>query len=129
MSPLFFVLFLYFLPTIHGKDTRLQYPLKDFNVRFLHGYSLNFSSPAPHIFSSVHGSLRQGHNTFFPNGFSVAPCEIPAFTPPLPRMAERGAASEPRVAGFYTVRFPVPLSPAIVLKGRSAMSGSHRWDR
>ncbi|KAL8679095.1 MAG: hypothetical protein Q9186_004590 [Xanthomendoza sp. 1 TL-2023] len=42
---------------------------------------LNFSSPAPHIFSTVHGLLRQGYNTFFPNGFSVVPCEIPAFTP------------------------------------------------
>lgn len=42
---------------------------------------LNFSSAAPHIFSSVHGLLRQGYNTFFPNGFTVVPCEIPAFTP------------------------------------------------
>ena len=42
---------------------------------------LNFSSAAPHLFSSVHGLLRQGYNTFFPNGFAVVPCEIPAFTP------------------------------------------------
>lgn len=81
MSPLFFALFLCLLSTVHGKDTRHQYPLEDFTARFLHGYRLNFSSSAPHILSSVHGSLRQGHNTFFPNGFSVAPCEIPPFTP------------------------------------------------
>lgn len=42
---------------------------------------LNFSSPAPHIFSSIHGLLRQGYNTFFPNGFSVVLCEIAPYTP------------------------------------------------
>lgn len=41
---------------------------------------LNFSSPAPHIFSSVHGLLQQWSNTFFPNGHTIAPCEIPRHT-------------------------------------------------
>ncbi|KAL8876133.1 MAG: hypothetical protein Q9198_005616, partial [Flavoplaca austrocitrina] len=52
-----------------------------FTTGTLAQHPLNFSSPAPHIFSSVHGLLRQGYNTFFPNGFSIAPCELPAFTP------------------------------------------------
>ena len=42
---------------------------------------LNFSSAAPHLFSSVHGLLRQGYKSFFPNGIRVVPWEIPAFTP------------------------------------------------
>ena len=42
---------------------------------------LNFSSAAPHLFSSVHGLLRLGYNTFFSNGHTVVPCVIPAFTP------------------------------------------------
>ena len=42
--------------------------------------SLNFLSPYPHIFSSLHSSLKQRPNTLFPNGHSVVPCEIPPFT-------------------------------------------------
>ena len=41
---------------------------------------LNFSSSAPHIFSSLHGVLQQWPNTFFPNGHSIVPCEIPPYT-------------------------------------------------
>lgn len=44
------------------------------------GWNCNFSSPAPHYFASAYGLLQQWSNTFFPNGHSVAPCEIPAFT-------------------------------------------------
>lgn len=40
----------------------------------------NFSSAAPHIFSSFHGLLQQWPNTFFPNGHSIVPCEVPAYT-------------------------------------------------
>ncbi|OKL63250.1 hypothetical protein UA08_01844 [Talaromyces atroroseus] len=43
-------------------------------------WTFNFSSPAPHIFSSVHGLLQQWPNTFFPTGHSIVPCQIPAFT-------------------------------------------------
>jgi hypothetical protein len=43
-------------------------------------WNFNFSSSAPHYFASVYGLLQQWPNTFFPNGHSVAPCEIPAFT-------------------------------------------------
>ena len=50
-------------PDFAGRDTRL-----------------NFSSTSPHLFSSLHGLLRQGYNTFFPNGHVVAPCQIPPFT-------------------------------------------------
>lgn len=42
-------------------------------------FPLNYSSPAPHIFASVRGLLQQWPNTFFPAGFSIVPCEIPAF--------------------------------------------------
>jgi hypothetical protein len=41
---------------------------------------LNFSSPAPHIFSSVSGLFEQWSNTFFPNGHTIAACEIPRNT-------------------------------------------------
>ncbi|GAD96255.1 serine protein kinase, putative [Paecilomyces variotii No. 5] len=40
----------------------------------------NFTSVAPHIFSSLHGLLQQWPNTFFPNGHSIVPCEIPSYT-------------------------------------------------
>lgn len=42
--------------------------------------SLDFSSSSPHIFSSLRSLLQQWPNTFFPNGHSVVPCEIPPFT-------------------------------------------------
>ena len=59
-----------------------QHPLIAESVSALfEGPRLNFSSSAPHIFSSIYGLVRQGYNTFFPNGFAVVPCEIPAFTP------------------------------------------------
>lgn len=41
---------------------------------------LNFSSTAPYIFSSVSGLLEQWSNTFFPNGHTIAACEIPRAT-------------------------------------------------
>lgn len=62
-------------PIIQGQKVD-QKPLTSF-----HRSRLNFSSTAPHIFSSVHGFLRQGYNTYFNHGFSIVPCEIPSFTP------------------------------------------------
>ncbi|TDZ20512.1 Uncharacterized protein Cob_v006413 [Colletotrichum orbiculare MAFF 240422] len=41
---------------------------------------LNFSSPAPHLFASAHGLLKQAANTAFPNGHTLAAVEVPAFT-------------------------------------------------
>ncbi len=41
---------------------------------------LNFSSASPHIFSSLCYLLQQWPNTFFPNGHSIVPCEVPAYT-------------------------------------------------
>ena len=41
---------------------------------------LNFSSSSPHIFSSLRYLLQQWPNTFFPNGHSIVPCEVPAYT-------------------------------------------------
>lgn len=43
-------------------------------------WSLNFSSAAPYLFSSVSSLLQQWGNTFFPNGHAIVPCEIPPFT-------------------------------------------------
>lgn len=40
-------------------------------------WNFNFSSSAPHYFASIHGLLQQWSNTFFPNGHSIVPCEIP----------------------------------------------------
>lgn len=43
-------------------------------------WKLNFSSTAPYLFSSVSSLLQQWGNTFFPNGHSIVPCEIPPYT-------------------------------------------------
>lgn len=43
-------------------------------------WHLNFSSAAPHHFHSIHSLLQQWPNTFFPNGHTLAPGTIPAFT-------------------------------------------------
>lgn len=43
-------------------------------------WKYNYSSPAPHIFSSVNGLLQQWSNTFFPTGHSIVPCHIPPYT-------------------------------------------------
>lgn len=64
--------------SVHAEQQQIfNYPSSS---SFLPRRHLNFSSTGPYLFSSVHGLLRQGYNTFFPNGFVVAPCEIPAFT-------------------------------------------------
>ena len=44
------------------------------------GQPLDFTSSAPHIFASVRDLLQQWPNTFAPNGHSVVPAVIPAFT-------------------------------------------------
>jgi hypothetical protein len=46
----------------------------------LRAWSFNFTSQAPHIFSSVHGLLQQWPNTYFPNGHTIVPCQIAAYT-------------------------------------------------
>jgi hypothetical protein len=43
-------------------------------------WRLNFSSSAPYLFSSVSSLMHQWGNTFFPNGHSIVPCEIPPYT-------------------------------------------------
>lgn len=81
MSPLVYALLIGCLSLVHGQRIEQQYTFQLPASITLQEPCLNFSSAAPHIFSPVHGLLRQGYNTFFPNGFSVVPCEIPAFTP------------------------------------------------
>ena len=44
------------------------------------GWNFNFTSSAPHYFASVYGSLQQWPQTFFPNGHSIVPCELPPLT-------------------------------------------------
>ncbi|KAH8596788.1 hypothetical protein B0O99DRAFT_509148 [Bisporella sp. PMI_857] len=48
--------------------------VEDFNWNF------NYSSSAPHYFASAYGLMQQWSNTFFPNGHSIVPCEVPAYT-------------------------------------------------
>ncbi|ROV94975.1 hypothetical protein VMCG_08340 [Cytospora schulzeri] len=43
-------------------------------------WTLNFTSPAPHLFASVPSLLHQWSNTIFPNGHALAAVEIPAYT-------------------------------------------------
>lgn len=43
-------------------------------------WTLNFSSPLPHLFASVPTLLHQWGNTLFPNGHGLAAVEIPAYT-------------------------------------------------
>src|SRR5438105_1925731 len=43
-------------------------------------WRLDFTSAAPHLFSSVYSLLQQMGNTIFPNGHTIAPCEIPPYT-------------------------------------------------
>ncbi|KAI4279894.1 MAG: hypothetical protein L6R38_004880 [Xanthoria sp. 2 TBL-2021] len=75
------ILLFHWLLVVQGRGFEQQHPVTTPASPSLLQHRLNFSSPAPHIFSSVHGLLRQGYNVLFPNGFSVVPCEIPAFTP------------------------------------------------
>src|ERR1700712_5170207 len=42
--------------------------------------NLDFTSTAPHIFSSLRYLLEQWPNTYIPNGHSIVPCEVLAFT-------------------------------------------------
>lgn len=83
MSPFTLVCALLFCwhPYVRGQRIEQQTLVDDSATTLFQEPRLNFSSHAPYIFSSVHGLLRQGYNTFFPNGFTVVPCEIAAFTP------------------------------------------------
>lgn len=43
-------------------------------------WTLNFTSPHPHLFASVSTLLHQWSNTMFPNGHALAAVSIPAYT-------------------------------------------------
>lgn len=43
-------------------------------------WTLNFTSPAPHLLASVSSLLHQWSNTIFPNGHTLAAVEVPAYT-------------------------------------------------
>ena len=72
----------YFVHFIVTTTALQQQPLHDHEpeVPETSQWKLNFSSEAPHYFASVYGLLQQWPNTFFPNGHSIVPCEIPAYT-------------------------------------------------
>jgi hypothetical protein len=59
-----------------------QKPLNHHDIASLSArpWNFNFSSSAPHYFASAYGLLQQWSNTFFPNGHSIVPCEIPLLT-------------------------------------------------
>lgn len=61
---------------------------------------LNFSSPAPHLFSSAYGLLQQWSNTVFPNGHTMAAVEIPAFTLLYHGRMDEEAAPSPEWLAF-----------------------------
>lgn len=43
-------------------------------------WTLNFTSPLPHLFASIPTLLHQWSNTMFPNGHALAAVELPAYT-------------------------------------------------
>jgi hypothetical protein len=57
-----------------------QIPLLSTSAAQSSPWGFNYSSAAPHYFSSVRGLLKQWPQTFFPNGHNIAAGEIPAFT-------------------------------------------------
>ncbi|KIW27497.1 uncharacterized protein PV07_07231 [Cladophialophora immunda] len=65
------------LAALHPAVSAQQIPLKS-SVH--EPPSFDFTSTAPHIFSSLRYLLEQWPNTYIPNGHSIVPCEIPAFT-------------------------------------------------
>lgn len=65
--------------TVQRRQQSEQTPLNSNNSP-LPAVALNFTSPSPHIFASVFGLLQQWSNTFFPNGHTIVPCEVPKGT-------------------------------------------------
>lgn len=58
-----------------------QKPLGGHHGGYAHPqWTLNFSSPLPHLFASIPTLLHQWSNTIFPNGHALAAVEIPAYT-------------------------------------------------
>ncbi|KAE8441081.1 hypothetical protein EG329_005876 [Mollisiaceae sp. DMI_Dod_QoI] len=69
------------LLSISTASASQQQPLLDIaEITLNRQWKFNYSSEAPHYFASVCGLLQQWSNTFFPNGHSIVPCEIPPFT-------------------------------------------------
>jgi hypothetical protein len=72
---------LFTVVTASNRATK-QEPLLDspFHSEAASDWSFNFSSAAPHYFSSVQGLLQQWPNTFFPNGHAISVGTISPFT-------------------------------------------------
>ncbi|KIX96745.1 uncharacterized protein Z520_07464 [Fonsecaea multimorphosa CBS 102226] len=66
------------LLVLHLGVTAQQTPLT--STIYAHHPNFDFTSTAPHIFSSLRYLLEQWPNTYIPNGHSIVPCSIPAFT-------------------------------------------------
>ncbi|KAL1877994.1 hypothetical protein Daus18300_002348 [Diaporthe australafricana] len=43
-------------------------------------WTLDFTSPSPHLLASISSQLHQWSNTIFPNGHTIAAVEVPAYT-------------------------------------------------
>lgn len=81
-------------------------------------WTLNFTSPLPHLFASVASLLHQWTNTAFPNGHTLAAVEIPAYT-----LLYHGLIASPAEAA------PEPPSPewlALDLEMAYGIMGSSR---
>ncbi|KAI1331420.1 hypothetical protein F5Y16DRAFT_408094 [Xylariaceae sp. FL0255] len=63
-----------------GEQVPLTRPLTQDNATSRPRWPLNFTSTAPHIFSSASSLLQQWGNTFFPNGHAIVACEIAPYT-------------------------------------------------
>ena len=82
VNPLSPYLLLCFVPRVLGlladQQRILNTPAETAKISNLS--TLNFSSPAPHLFASTHSLLRQWPSTFSPNGHSIVPCKIRDYT-------------------------------------------------
>ena len=76
-------------------------------------WDFNFSSSAPHYFASAYGLLQQWSNTFFPNGHSIAPCEIPPLTKLYHGRKDEEVPPSPEWVAF-DVQVPSPLQSNIL---------------
>jgi hypothetical protein len=97
------------LTTVVTLAVNLQRPLLDPEREISasrSGWNFNFSSSAPHYFASVYGLLQQWPNTFFPNGHSVAPCEVPAFTKLYHGRTDGDVPPSPEWVAFDMFVFP-----------------------
>jgi hypothetical protein len=107
-----------------------QQPLRpvDTSAAASRPWNFNFSSSAPHYFASVHGVLQQWSNTFFPNGHSIVPCEIPPLVKLFHgRMDEDIPASPEWVAFDMQVLCLESAKPILTILQRNGVRNNGRF--